>query len=139
VDTLVGRKVRPKALVTPAPLERVRPKELAAAGVERVPRTVGVRDGLPVLEDGRVMEVANLIWCTGSRPDLGWVDLPVFGQDGLPRHDRGMVESQPGLYFVGLWFLSGFTSSLLGGVGRDAERIADHIAGAVKTPSPDRG
>jgi putative flavoprotein involved in K+ transport len=138
VDTPIGRRVRPKALHTPAPLERVRPKELAAAGVERVPRTVGVRDGRPVLEDGRVMEVANLVWCTGSRPDFGWVDLPVFDQDGLPRHDRGMVKSQPGLYFIGLWFLSGFTSSLLGGVGRDAERIADHIARAVKTPSPDR-
>jgi putative flavoprotein involved in K+ transport len=139
VDTPVGRKVRPKALVTPAPLERVRPKELAAAGVERVPRTVGVRDGLPLLEDGRVMEVANLIWCTGSRPDFGWIDLAVLGQDGLPRHDRGVVASPPGLYFVGLWFLSGFTSSLLGGVGRDAEGIADHIARSGKVPAPDRG
>jgi putative flavoprotein involved in K+ transport len=139
VDTAVGRKVRPKALHTPAPLERVRPKELAAAGVERVPRTVGVRDGLPALEDGRVMKVANVLWCTGSRPDFGWVDLPVFDEDGLPRHDRGVVASQPGLYFVGLWFLSGFTSSLLGGVGRDAERIADRIAMAVRSPVPGRG
>ncbi len=139
VDTPVGRKVRPKALTARAPLERVRPKELAAAGVERVPRTVGVRDGLPVLEDGRVMEVANLVWCTGGWPDFGWVDLPVFDQDGLPRHDRGMVASQPGLYFIGLWFLSSFTSSLLGGVGRDAERIADQITRAVRSPSPDRG
>jgi putative flavoprotein involved in K+ transport len=138
-DTPVGRKVRPKALVTPAPLERVRPKELAAAGVERVPRTVGVRGGLPLLEDGRVMEVANLIWCTGSRPEFGWIDLAIFGQDGLPLHDRGLIASRPGLYFVGLWFLSGFTSSLLGGVGRDAERIADHIARSSKVPSPDRG
>jgi putative flavoprotein involved in K+ transport len=138
VDTPIGRKVRPKALHTPAPLERVRPKELAAAGIERVPRTVGVRDGLPVLEDGRVMEVANVLWCAGLRPDFGWVDLPVFDQDGLPRHDRGLVASQPGLYFVGLWFLSGFTSSLLGGVGRDAERIADHIAMAVRSPVPER-
>ena len=139
VDTPVGRKVRPKALVTPAPLERVRPKELAAAGVERVPRTVGVRDGLPLLEDGRVLDVANLIWCTGSRPDFGWIDLAVFGQDGLPLHDRGVVASRPGLYFVGLWFLSGFTSSLLGGVGRDAERIADQIARSSRVLSPGRG
>jgi putative flavoprotein involved in K+ transport len=132
VDTPVGRKVRPKALLAPAPLERVRPKELAAARVERVPRTVGVRDGLPVLEGGRVLEVANLIWCAGARPDFGWVDLPVFDQDGLPLHDRGVVASQPGLYFIGLWFLSGFTSSLLGGVGRDAEHIADRITAAVR-------
>ncbi len=139
VQTPIGRKVRPKALTTTAPLERVRPKELAAAGVERVPRTVGVRDGSPMLEDGRVMDVATVLWCTGFRPDFSFIDLPVFDQHGLPAHHRGVVGSQPGLYFLGLWFLSGFTSSLLGGVGRDAERIADHIARAVKTPSPDRG
>jgi putative flavoprotein involved in K+ transport len=139
VDTLVGRKVRPKALTGSAPLERVRPKELSAAGVERVPRTVATRDGLPVLEDGRVMEVANLIWCTGGRPEFGWIDLPVFDGDGLPRHDGGAVAEQPGLYFIGLWFLSGFTSSLLGGVGRDAERIADQISAAVRSPSQQRG
>ena len=139
VDTPVGRKVRPKALHTAAPLERVRPKELAAAGVARVPRTVGVRDGLPVLEDGRVLEVDNVIWCAGSRPDFSWIDLPVFDQDGLPRHDRGAVASQPGLYFVGLWFLTSFTSSLLGGVGSDAERIAEHISGIVTSASLGRG
>jgi putative flavoprotein involved in K+ transport len=139
VDTPVGRKVRPKALTAAAPLERVRPKELAAAGIERVPRTVGTRDGLPVLEDGRVMDVTNLIWCTGGRPDFGWIDLPVFDRDGQPGHDRGVVAAQPGLYFIGLWFLSGFTSSLLGGVGRDAEYIADQISAAVRSPSRERG
>jgi putative flavoprotein involved in K+ transport len=128
VRTPIGRKVRPKALTTTAPLERVRPKELAAAGVERVPRTVGVRDGSPLLEDGRVMDVATVLWCTGFRPDFAWVDLPVFDQDGTPAHHRGVVESQPGLYFLGLWFLSAFTSSLLGGVGSDAEHIAAQIA-----------
>jgi putative flavoprotein involved in K+ transport len=79
--------------------------------------------------------VANLIWCTGSRPDFGWIDLPVFERDGLPSHHRGMVASEPGLYFVGLWFLTGFTSSLLGGVGRDAERIADHITARAQRPA----
>jgi putative flavoprotein involved in K+ transport len=128
VRTPIGRKVRPKALTTTAPLERVRPKELAAAGVERVPRTVGVRDGSPLLEDGRVMDVATVLWCTGFRPDFAWIDLPVFDQDGVPAHHRGVVESQPGLYFLGLWFLSAFTSSLLGGVGSDAEHIAAQIA-----------
>ncbi|HEY5857970.1 MAG TPA: NAD(P)-binding domain-containing protein [Aldersonia sp.] len=135
VDTVVGRKIRPRALVGPAPLERVRPKELAAAGVERVPRTVGIHDGLPMLQGGRIMDVANVIWCTGARPDFTWIELPIFDHDGYPLHHRGIVVSQPGLYFVGLWFLTGLTSSLLGGVGRDAERIAeriaDHIAGRV--------
>jgi putative flavoprotein involved in K+ transport len=131
VETPVGRKVRPKALTTPAPLERVRPKELAAAGVQRVPRTVGASDGLPLLEDGRVLEAASVLWCTGFRPDFGWVDLPVFDRHGLPLHHRGVVGSQPGLFFLGLWFLSGFTSSLLGGVGRDAEHIAERITRPV--------
>jgi putative flavoprotein involved in K+ transport len=128
VQTPIGRKVRPKALTANAPLERVRPKELAAAGVERVPRTVGGRDGFPLLEDGRVMEVTTVLWCTGLRPEFAFIDLPVFDQDGLPLQHRGVVESQPGLYVLGLWFLSGFTSSLLGGVGRDAEHIAEQIA-----------
>ena len=75
---------RPGSLGHGLPLVRVKPKDLAAAGVERVPRTAGVRDGLPVLEDGRVLDVANVIWCTGFRPDFSWIDLPVFDDDGAP-------------------------------------------------------
>jgi putative flavoprotein involved in K+ transport len=135
VQTPIGRRVRPKALTTTAPLERVRPRELAAAGVERVPRTVGVRGGAPLLADGRVMEAATVIWCTGFRPDFGWVELPVFDEHGLPVHHRGVVGSEPGLYFLGLWFLSGFTSSLLGGVGRDAGHVAAQIAARAATAS----
>jgi putative flavoprotein involved in K+ transport len=74
--------------------------------------------------------VANVIWCTGFRADFGWIALPVFGEDGEPVHDRGVVEAAPGPHFVGRPFLYGFTSSLLGGVGRDAEYIARHIASA---------
>jgi putative flavoprotein involved in K+ transport len=43
-------------------------------------------------------------------------------------HDRGVVDAAPGLYFVGLFFLYAANSSLIGGVGRDAERIAKQIA-----------
>ena len=136
VRTPIGRKIRPKLLSGSAPLERVRPRELVAAGIERVARTVGVRDRLPVLEDGRVLDVSNVIWCTGFRPRFDWIDLPVFDQDGLPVHERGVVGSEPGLYFVGLFFLSGFTSSLIGGVGRDAEHIAKRIASRQPTGQP---
>ena len=101
--------------------------------IERVPRTVGAREGRPELEDGRVLDVANVIWCTGFRADFGWVALPVFDDDGEPVHDRGVVAAAPGLYFVGRPFLYGFTSSLIGGVGRDAEHIARHIASAGST------
>jgi putative flavoprotein involved in K+ transport len=127
VGTPIGRKVRSKLLNAAGPLERVRPKELAAAGVERVPRTVGARDGAPELEDGRVVHVSNVIWCTGFRADFGWIDLSVFDEDGEPVHERGVVDDEPGLYFVGRFFLYGLTSSLIGGVGRDAEHIANRI------------
>ena len=69
------------------PLVRVKPKELLAAGVERVARVAGVREGKPLLEDGRVLDVTNVIWCTGFRSDFSWIDLPVFGEDGEPLHD----------------------------------------------------
>ena len=72
--------------------------------------------------------VSNVIWCTGFQPHFAWIDLPVFHNDGQPLHERGVVSAQPGLYFVGLPFLYALTSSLVGGVGRDAEYIAKHIA-----------
>ncbi len=128
VDTPIGRKLRPKLMGAGTPLARVRRRDIAAAGIERVPRTVGARDGLPVLEDGRALEVANVVWCTGYRPDLSWIGLPVTDDDGQPRHDRGVVTGQPGLYFVGLFFQSAVSSALVGGVGRDAEQIVARIA-----------
>ena len=128
VDTRIGRRLRPKLMGAGTPLARVKPRDIAAAGIERVPRTVGARDGHPVLEDGRALEVANVVWCTGFRPDFGWIDLPVLDADGEPRHDRGVVADQPGLYFVGLFFLTSVASSLVGGVGHDAEHIAGQIA-----------
>jgi putative flavoprotein involved in K+ transport len=69
-----------------------------------------------------------VIWCTGFRPAYPWADLGIFDGDGQPMHDRGVVDAAPGLYFVGLFFLDAATSSLIGGVGRDAERIAKRIA-----------
>ena len=58
---------------------------------------MGARDGFPVLNDGRVMDVSNVVWCTGFRPDFGWIDIPVFGEDGEPAQERGVVGSTPGL------------------------------------------
>jgi putative flavoprotein involved in K+ transport len=130
VGTPIGRRARPKILSRGAPVIRVKPGDLASAGVERVPRMVGVRDGLPLLEDGRVLDVANVIWCTGYHPGFTWVDLPVFGAEG-PIHERGIVHGVPGLYFVGLEFLYAMSSVMVHGVGRDAQHIADHIASRV--------
>ena len=131
VDTPIGRKARPKLLSQGGVLVRTKPEDLIAAGVERVPRTAHVQDGMPVLEDGQVLDVANVIWCTGFHPGFSWIDLPIFGdtkQPNEPTHQRGIVADQPGLYFVGLFFLYAASSSIISGVGRDAQRIAEHIA-----------
>ncbi len=128
VDTPIGRRARPRMLHQAAPLIRTKSADLAAAGVVRVPRVVGTRDGLPLLEDGRALAVANIVWCTGFDPGFTWIDLPVFDADGEPRHESGLVPSEPGLYFVGLHFLHAFSSEMIHGVGRDAARIAAAIA-----------
>jgi putative flavoprotein involved in K+ transport len=132
VDTSIGRKARPKMVHRGGPLVRVKPKDLAAAGIRRVPRVVGLQKGLPLLEDGRVLDVANVVWCTGFHPGFSWIDLPVFGQDGEAQHERGIVTSEPGLYFVGLHFLYALSSEMIHGVGRDAARIADAVAGRAR-------
>jgi putative flavoprotein involved in K+ transport len=136
--TPIGRKLAPKLLAHADPLVRIRPKDLAAAGIERVPRVAGVVDGVPLLEDGRTLDVANVIWCTGFRTDFGWIDLPILGDDGEPVHDRGVVGSQPGLYFIGLVFQFSLSSDVLPGMSRDHAFIADHIASRAQLTSEAR-
>ena len=126
--TPVGRRMQPKVRSMGAPLVRVKLAHLDAAGVHRVAaRAIGARDGWPTLADGTVLDVRNVIWCTGFRRDFSFIDAPVVGPDGWPIDDRGVVPEVPGLYFVGLLFQSGFYSMLIGGAGRDAARVAAHI------------
>lgn len=141
VRTPIGRRVRPKVLTMGGPLIRVKPRDLVAAGIERVPRVAGVREGRPVLEDGRILDVANVVWCTGFHPRFDWIDLPIHGEHE-PEHAAGIVPSQPGLYLVGLHFLSAMSSEMIHGVGDDAERIVAHLADRVaagRTPSRTAG
>ena len=134
--TPIGRRALRKLDTKAAPLVRVRSKDLARAGVERVARVAGVRDGQPLLEDGQVLEVENVIWCTGFRRDFPWIDLPVFGEEGRPEHQRGVVPSEPGLYFVGLVGQFAFSSDVIPGTGRDAGFIADAIASRDRNGRP---
>ncbi len=129
VDRAIGRKVRDQLLDPPRgiPRGRVRRRDIAAAGIERVPRTIGAQDGMPVLDDGRALDVSNVIWCTGFTPGLDWIDLPLAAKHGIPEHDRGVIPDVPGLYFLGLYFQYSLSSSLVGGVGRDAEYVVDHL------------
>ena len=135
--TPIGKKARPKWISTGEPLIRVKPRDLAAAGVERVPRVTGIQSGSPQLEDGRTVDVANVVWCTGFEPGFSWIDLPVLGPQE-PLHRRGVVESEPGLYFIGLKFLYSVSSEQIQGVGRDAGYIAGKIAARRERPRSDR-
>jgi len=127
-STPIGRKIEPELRGHGGPLLRVRQSDLEQAGVERVlSRVVGVRGGRPLLDGGRTVEVANVVWCTGFRTDFGWIDLPIFGEDGYPVQRRGVVAASPGLYFVGLVFLHSFSSMLILGAGRDGGYVARHL------------
>jgi putative flavoprotein involved in K+ transport len=127
--TPIGRKMAPIVRMGGGPLLRIRSGDLARAGVERYDaRITGVQDGKPVLDDGRTLDVANVIWCTGFRPDYGWIAVPDFvGDDGWPKGVRGTATA-PGLYFLGIPFTFGFTSMLVAGAGRDAKHVVDRIA-----------
>jgi putative flavoprotein involved in K+ transport len=126
--TPIGRKMRSEIRSHGGPLLRYKRADLAAAGVDRVTaRVVGVRDGQPLLDDGRALDVANVIWCTGFKQDFSWIELPITGEDGWPHEERGVVPSARGLYFTGLAFQYAFSSMLILGAGRDAEHVAKHI------------
>ena len=136
IRTPIGRKLRPQIRAHGGPLLRVKKADLARVDVEWTPaRTEGVENGRPVLDDGRVLEVTNVIWCTGFRQNFDWIKLPVIADDGWPEESRGVVGSSPGLYFSGLAFQFGFTSMLVGGAGSDAEHVAEHIAGRARPDS----
>jgi putative flavoprotein involved in K+ transport len=128
VDTRLGRRMHEGRRRRGDPLVRLKPTDIAAAGVHRVPRVDGVADGTPRLADGRLLEVAVVVWATGYRADFGWIDLPIFDDTGNPIHHRGVVAAAPGLYFLGLPFQYTPTSDHVGGVGRDAHHIAQHLA-----------
>jgi putative flavoprotein involved in K+ transport len=127
VNTPMGRKLRAKMLTGGSPRIRQRRTDLVQAGVQWVDRTAGAKDGRPVLADGRTLDVQNVIWCTGYDNGLRWIDLPVFESNGEPRHQSGLVESEPGLYFVGQHFQHAMSSTMIHGVGRDASRMVGTI------------
>jgi putative flavoprotein involved in K+ transport len=140
VSTPLGRKARPHIRAHGGPLLRVKQADLDEAGVERVrERTETVVDGKPRLAGGRVLDVANVVWCTGFGHDYGWIRFAV-PEDGdrYPEQRRGVVPTSPGLYFVGLPFLHSFSSMLVLGAGRDGERVAKHIAARARDRSRER-
>lgn len=85
--------------------------------------------------DLRVAGVQTIVWANGYRPDFGWIEPRIVDADGWPIHTRG-VTSVPGLYFVGLHWLSKRKSALLLGVGEDAEHVVSALVGASRSRRP---
>src|SRR5262249_26286565 len=110
------------------PLVRVSPEEITGAGIKRVPRMAGVEGGKPTLEDGRILDVGSVLWCTGFKETYPWIKLGILDEAGRVKHERGVATSEPGLYFVGLRSQSSIRSSLVDGVGEDARYVVDRIA-----------
>ena len=71
--------------------------------------------------------ITSIIWATGFSADYGWLQVDAFDTKGKPIHQRG-VSSEPGIYFLGLPWLSRRGSSFIWGVWHDAKFLADHIA-----------
>jgi len=141
IDTPIGRRVRPRFVGRGSPLIRAKPRHLDAAGIQRLPRMIGVEGGVPLLEDRALLNVTNVIWSAGFTPGFSWIDLPVFSDNGALVQRGGFTETEPGLFFVGLNFLYSLSSTMIQGVGRDAKRIVDVLAtrdpaGGSKTREP---
>lgn len=132
----IGRKVQEKRYSGGHEWVRAQPEDVEQAGITRVPRVSSVEEGRPRLEDGRVLDVANVIWATGFAPGFdSWVNFDIF-EVGRPRHDWGVVGEVPGLYFVGLDFLRTPSSGMFHGVGRDALHVVEHISARSPVPAP---
>jgi putative flavoprotein involved in K+ transport len=94
---------------------------------EPVPPVV-LGDGRPTALDLRAAGIETVLWATGFTRRYPWLHVPVLGEDGEIRHRRGRTP-MPGLYVLGLQFLTRRRSSFIDGVGRDAEEIACVISG----------
>lgn len=124
-ESRIGRRMRGR-MHGGDPLVGISRQTVQRAGVRRAGRVVDVLDGRPLLENGETIAARSIIWCTGYRQELPWLELPVLDEQGQPRHHGG-VTSVPGLYFLGLRFQTRLSSSPIGGVGDDAREIVGHL------------
>jgi putative flavoprotein involved in K+ transport len=77
--------------------------------------------------DLRAAGITTILWATGFKLDFGWIDIDLFEKDGRPRHQDGVTEV-PGLYFIGLPWLSCRGSAFIWGAWTDGARLAAHVA-----------
>jgi len=127
LNTPIGRKVRQKILSTGAPLISVSIDDVKKAKIEHVPRMKGTLNGLPQLENDRIVSVDSIVWATGYKPDFSWIKIDLKNNNGWPETRRGVSENIKGLYFIGMFFQFRLTSGLVGGVGRDTAFVIKHL------------
>ena len=81
-----------------------------------------------VLEmDHCVAGITSVVWCVGYHADYRWIELPIFDGRGYPGHERGVISTLPGVYFLGLPWQYTWGSGRFSGVARDAEYLANYI------------
>jgi putative flavoprotein involved in K+ transport len=136
-DTGLGRRLRQRTRLRGDQRIGIAERALTDAGTIRVGRLRDERGGLPQCGES-LLEPRVIVWCTGFESDYRWIDLPVTGDDGYPRHHRGVAVDVRGLFFVGLRFQHRMNSSLIGGVGEDAAFIAEQVARRCVMGAPDR-
>jgi len=133
LKTPVGRKVSLKIRSGGAPLISVSLNDIKNARVEHLARLKGVRNGLPQLEDGRIVSVDSIVWATGYKLDYSWIKIDTLNIKGWPETRRGIAENTKGIYFIGMLFQFGLTSGLVGGIGRDAAYVVKHLHKSKKS------
>jgi putative flavoprotein involved in K+ transport len=103
----------------------------SGVGSPERPDPTTVAPGLPLTQDLTNGEIATIVWATGFRPDLSWVELPVFDEAGRLAHDGGVVVGADGVYFLGATFLRRRKSSFIHGAADDTCDLADHLVASL--------
>ncbi|OMP65635.1 flavin-containing monooxygenase [Domibacillus epiphyticus] len=123
-DSWIGKRIRASS----DPIIGTELKDALASGaVVQKKRVVEGKDSMIRFQDQSMLEVQNIIWCTGFVLDYEWMEMEGALDDaGQPIHKRGVSQIE-GLYYLGLPWQYRRGSALLLGVGEDAEYIAKHI------------
>lgn len=142
-DSWLGRRMFRKLRMEGDPATPPSPKRLAKKyGVKRVGRVQNIDLDARVVNcsDGQNVPLDDLfiVWCTGFSANYGFLDVyvrnAILDATGYPKHQRGVSQDASGLFFVGLRFQHTFASQDIGGVGQDAQYIAEQIATRVQQP-----
>jgi putative flavoprotein involved in K+ transport len=135
--TPMGRKEMHDVRFHGGPAIRIKQDDLDRRGVIRnEARMTGVVDGRPQLDDGSILEVTNVLWCTGFKQVFDWIQLPILDEHGWPVEYRGVVTAAPGLFFCGLAFQYAFSSMVFPGISRDADYVARQIVARRHAATP---